>query len=315
MVAAVAVAATAWGVWQWTQGPEPALPGALATSQDDARTAYPIVLVHGMMGFDQLWAYEYWRGIPQRLGSHGARVYLTQVSAFNSSEVRGEQLLTQVQQLVVRTGAKKVNLIGHSHGSHASRYVAAKRPDLVASVTSVAGPNTGSEVADWLQSASLEHPWMVQALLALGNGVGHFINWASDSDWPQDAGQSMASLSRTGAAAFNQAYPAGIPETPCGQGAAEVDGVRYYSWSGVGRFYRALNPTDYGMVLTHMLFKGEDSDGLVGRCASHLGQVIRDDYPMNHFHAVNQLWGLVSPDVDPAGLFLEHARRLKQAGL
>jgi len=32
------------------------------------------------------------------------------------------------------TGAKKVNLIGHSHGAHAVRYAAGVMPDQVASV-------------------------------------------------------------------------------------------------------------------------------------------------------------------------------------
>ncbi|MFT3858317.1 MAG: hypothetical protein QM742_12740 [Aquabacterium sp.] len=85
----------------------------------------------------------------------------------------------------------------------------------------------------------------------------------------------------------------------------------------MGRFYRVLNPADYLMALTGLTFQREpgDNDGLVGRCSSHFGQVIRDDYPMNHFHAVNQIKGLVGPGVDPVGLFVEHARRMKLAGL
>jgi triacylglycerol lipase len=47
------------------------------------------------------------------LRSDGARVYVTQVAAANSTEVRGEQLLTQVKQILAVTGASKVNLIGH----------------------------------------------------------------------------------------------------------------------------------------------------------------------------------------------------------
>jgi triacylglycerol lipase len=69
------------------------------------------------------------------------------------------------------------------------------------------------------------------------------------------------------------------------------------------------------MSVSGLAFKDEDNDGLVSRCSSHLGEVIRDDYPMNHFHSVNQLMGLVPEGVDPVGLYVEHARRLKQAGL
>ena len=102
---------------------------------------------------------------------------------------------------------------------------------------------------------------------------------------------------------------------PCDEGAHEVNGVRFYSWSGVGTFIRWANPADPVMALTGLAFKKEASDGLVGRCASHLGQVIRDDYPMNHLHAVNLFWGIVGPDIDPVELFVAHGERLKAAGL
>jgi triacylglycerol lipase len=285
-----------------------------ATS-DDAKTVYPIVLAHGLAGFDHLGPMAYWRGIPEALQAHGAQVFVTSVSAFNSSEVRGQQLLAQVEQIVAQTGQRKVNLIGHSHGSQSIRYVAAMRPDLVASVTAVAGPTTGSETADWMMALDAEHPWVAATLLALGNGLGHVTNVLSGADHPQDARAAMWSLSAPGAADFNRRHPAGVPVQPCQQGETLVKNVHYYSWSGVGTFYNALNPADYLMALTSRTFVHEAGDGLVGRCSSHLGQVIRDDYPMNHMQAVNLFWGLTGPGVDPVGLYVEHARRLKQAGL
>ena len=53
---------------------------------------------------------------------------MAQVSATQSSELRGEQLLRQVQQVIAITGAEKVNLIGHSHGGPTIRYVASVAP-------------------------------------------------------------------------------------------------------------------------------------------------------------------------------------------
>ncbi|WP_306462787.1 esterase/lipase family protein, partial [Klebsiella pneumoniae] len=53
-----------------------------------------------------------------------------------------------MESLLAVTGAKKVNLIGHSHGGPTIRYVASVRPDLVASVTSIGGVHKGSAVAD-----------------------------------------------------------------------------------------------------------------------------------------------------------------------
>jgi triacylglycerol lipase len=76
------------------------------------QTRYPIVLVHGLFGFDSALGVDYFYGIPEALRRDGAKVYVAQVSAANSTEVRGEQLLAQVKNILALTGASKVNLIG-----------------------------------------------------------------------------------------------------------------------------------------------------------------------------------------------------------
>lgn len=87
----------------------------LASASGYTQTKYPIVLAHGLLGFKNLLGVvEYFYGIPEGLSSGGAKVYVTQVTAVESSEARGEQLLAQVQEILAVTGAKKVNLIGHS---------------------------------------------------------------------------------------------------------------------------------------------------------------------------------------------------------
>jgi len=59
-----------------------------------------------------------------------------------------------------------------------------------------------------------------------------------------------------------------------------------------------------------------DSDGLVPRCGSHFGTVIRDDYPYNHIDETNMILGLVSPLApNPVTLYRNQANRLKNAGL
>ena len=60
------------------------------------QTKYPIVLTHGMLGFDNLLGIDYWYGIPSALRRDGAKVYITEVSQLNTSEARGEELLEQV---------------------------------------------------------------------------------------------------------------------------------------------------------------------------------------------------------------------------
>lgn len=295
-------------------------------SQEQA-TRYPLVLVPGLLGFVRLLIYPYWYGIVPALRRGGATVTPVMVSAVNSSEVRGEQLIALIVEMLAKTGAEKVNLIGHSQGALTIRYVAAKRPELVASVTSVAGPNHGSELADFLERTFPEGT--LRGLLL--NTLLRFTVWIMgvlDTGYrgtrlPTDVTASHKSLTSEGVALFNSQYPQGLPGSWGGQGEELVNGVRYYSWSGTlqpGLSDRGLNRID-GTNVTCRIFartftkeRGQ-CDGMVGKFSSHLGTVIGDDYPLDHFDIVNQTFGLVGKGVDPVKLFTEHAARLKAAGL
>ena len=273
------------------------------------QTKYPIVLAHGLLGFKNLLGVvDYFFDIESGLESGGARVFVTQVTAVDGSEARGEQLLAQVQQILAVTGAKKVNLIGHSQGAQDTRYVAGVRPDLVASVSTVGGVNKGATLADVLQQAN--SPILTQ----LVNAIGSLIDILSGRPSLQDAQAAVASLSTAGSAAFNAKFPAGVPTTACGNGAATANGVAFYSWSGTAQLTNALDISDPILALTSTVYT-EANDGLVGRCSSHLGTVIKDDYFYNHLDEVNQALGLVSPfEANPVTVFRTHANRLKNAG-
>lgn len=290
-------------------------------------TRYPLVLVPGMLGFVRLLLYPYWFGIVPALRRGGAQVFAVQVSPLHSSELRGEQLLAIIEDICGRTGAARVNLIGHSQGALSARYAAAKRPDRVASVTSVAGPNQGSELADYLERKAPGDSAQGRMLKAVLHGTAVLLVWL-ETGWrrdslPIDVHASHQSFTTAGVARFNQAYPQGLPVTWGGQGDAEVNGVRYYSWSGTlqpGRTDQGRNRFDASNRFCRLFartFEREKGqcDGMVGRFSSHLGQVIGDDYPLDHLDIVNQSLGAVGRGADPVRLFTEHAARLKAAGL
>lgn len=287
-----------------------------------AQTRYPIVLVHGMGGYDDFAGIvNLFYQIPEDLRANGATVFVAQVSAFNSAEVRGEQLLLQVQEYLAISGATKVNLIGQSHGSPTVRYVAGVAPELIASVTSIGGPVKGTPLADNVQAlrdtpvigAALE-PLLSNIINAIGGVITVVTN---GGDLPQDAIAILGSTTTEGTAQFNLRYPDGVPATACGEGAYVSNGVRYYSWSGGSPVTNLLDPTDLGFALiAPLLFGNEPSDGLIGTCSSHLGKVIRDDYRMNHLDELNQTVGLVSLwETNPKAVYRQHANRLKRAGL
>ncbi|MNF27722.1 Lactonizing lipase precursor [compost metagenome] len=289
-------------------------------------TRYPLVLVPGMLGFVRLLLYPYWFGIPKALRRGGAQVFPVHVSPLNSSEVRGEQLLAIIERIRRETGADKVNLIGHSQGALSARYAAAQRPEWVASVTSVAGPNRGSELADY-HARHYPADSARGRLLAFGLRLLAMVMWLVETGQrgpllPIDVQAAHQSLTFDGVALFNRRYPQGVPTTWGGPGAEQVDGVRYYSWSGIvqdERSHRGANRFDgshyFCKLYARSFVREKECDGMVGRISSHLGQVIGDDYPLDHLDIVNHSLGLVGEGAEPVRLFTEHAARLKAAGL
>jgi triacylglycerol lipase len=280
------------------------------------QTRYPIVLVHGLLGFDNIAGVQYFYGVPEALRSSGAVVFVPQQSATNSSEVRGDQLLNQLRELRRVYGYSKFNLIGHSHGGQSVRYVAAMDPGLVASVTTVGTPHQGSKVADAIK-AGTSATGTTAFVASLVNGLAKLISVLSGAPTaPQDALAALTSLDTAGAQAFNRKFPQGGPTTACGQGAGVVNNVRYYSVGGTSVFTNVLDVSDAGLGLTAAAFWGEANDGLVSRCSSRWGTVLRDNYPWNHLDEVNQafgLRGLFTPD--PVAFYRSQANRLKGLGL
>ena len=123
---------------------------------DYAKTKYPIVMTHGWLGWSRIgndsFNIDYWYQILPDMARNGSTVFAAQLSPANTTQFRGEQLITQVEEVLAITGKNKVNLIGHSHGGPTVQYVAAVKPGYVASVTGVGGTLRGCRVADDIQS-------------------------------------------------------------------------------------------------------------------------------------------------------------------
>lgn len=300
-------------------------PAALAAEAGYTATKYPIVMVHGLLGFDSILdgVFDYWHKIVTDLREGGAEVYVSEVSALNSSEARGEQLITQIKYVMATTGATKVHLIGHSHGSPTIRYVAAVMPDAVASVTSVGGLNTkGLPLADI--AVNLEGKPLGGVMKAAIEGIAKLIALLSGKqNAPEDVFKAMAALNVQGMREFNEKYPAGLAKADCSSldGPAEVNGIRYYSWSGNVIFTDFRDPLDYVFGLTNIATRmleptdRSPTDGLVSVCNSLLGKQL-GIYSQNHFDEINNLYGMVSPyDVSPVVIYREHANRLMKLGL
>ena len=118
---------------------------------------YPILLMHGMAGFDQLQGgpvdITYFNGVVDDLAAHGEPlVFVTAAPPYDTSEDRAQAVAAQIQTILAQTGKAKVNLVGHSQGGMDARVLASPAGsamgDVIASVTTVATPHQGSLVAD-----------------------------------------------------------------------------------------------------------------------------------------------------------------------
>lgn len=121
-----------------------------------ATPKHPVVLAHGLMGFDELRlagsllpGVHYWRGITEAMKANGIEVITASVPATGSIE---ERALKLGQDIAAKANGKSVNIIAHSMGGLDARYMISQlHPDNVEvlSLTTIATPHRGSTFADY----------------------------------------------------------------------------------------------------------------------------------------------------------------------
>lgn len=91
---------------------------------------HPIVLAHGLMGFDELRlagkylpGVQYWRGITDAMRQNNIEVITTAVPTTGSIEERAHVLHDQIR---TKAAGKDVNIIAHSMGGLDARYLISK---------------------------------------------------------------------------------------------------------------------------------------------------------------------------------------------
>ena len=155
----IVAAAVALIVWRTRR----ALPRRVA--KKSARLRHPVVLAHGLFGFDKIALggreHSYFRGVTGHLTRVGAEVHRPRLPSVASIALRAEELVRLVR--VIR--ARKVNIIAHSMGGLDVRYAVAKLglADRVASVITIGTPHLGTPVAEL--GARLSDLLRIKALL------------------------------------------------------------------------------------------------------------------------------------------------------
>jgi triacylglycerol lipase len=281
---------------------------ALLEDLNQLETKYPIVLIHGMLGFSVLCFYiEYWGNLPFHLEMNGAKVYCAELSQAHDIETRGEQLILQLKSW----GHKKYNLIGHSQGGLDARHVHAKVPELIASVLTICTPHHGSKIADLVYNAIESLPLGSSLLWKAGNLASHTIGLLSGNIHQQDFKKAINSLTTHGLEKFNAKYPKGITEN-------NFDEDKLYSMG----IYNVEPNGKYDMIgilmkLSGYLFYGkQENDGVVAKYSMQFGLYMEELKGAHHLIPTGHLGNY--PDVITSQFLhsiLNHVQALKKKEL
>ncbi|MBO5379096.1 MAG: hypothetical protein J6A90_02095 [Clostridia bacterium] len=202
---------------------------------------YPIVLVHGMGFRDRKWQ-VYWGRVPKMYRMMGAEVYFGGQDSTGAPETNARQVGDTIDEVLIRTGAEKVNVISHSKGGLDTRYLISTLGygDKIASLTTLQTPHHGSKTVDWL----MKFPRPLVRLAGFLTSAWYKIL----GDKKPAAYRCFELFTTQGAEKFNEENP-------------DVDGIYYQSYAFVMKRFTS----DFFMWLTSLVVGwGEgENDGLL----------------------------------------------------
>ncbi|MBI5181367.1 MAG: hypothetical protein HZA06_00475 [Nitrospirae bacterium] len=171
----------------------------------------PIVLVHGIGGFDEIKisriTIPYFKGIRKHLEEYGCTVFVPRLRSTASIKDRAEDL----KNAILSFTDSKVHIIAHSMGGLDARYMISKlgMADKVATLVTIGTPHWGSEFADWgvkVLGEKLGLIWLLEKIFK--------INTAGFRDLMTESCKK-----------FNDEI-------------ANVEGIKYISYVGVQKWYK-----------------------------------------------------------------------------
>ena len=132
------------GVWFWRRVRRARFLRALRKKLGRNKPRHPIVLVHGLFGFDAVGGIEYFRGVRENLEQAGLTVHRVRLPMSASTRERAKALAKAIDEI-----GEKVNIIAHSMGGLDARYAIKELHigDRVASLVTVGTPHFGTPVA------------------------------------------------------------------------------------------------------------------------------------------------------------------------
>ncbi len=221
-------------------------------------------------------------------------MFSAELSAVASNELRGEQLLMQIDEVLALTGQKKVNLIGHSQGGPTIQYIEGVAPHKAASLTAIAGAMQGTPVFVNASQTPLLEPF----IHAIGTILGHSMNLVTANQYPVSMIEALQAMNPEAIQAFNVKYGSSAIPKDCQYPRQQTytQWNYHYSLDGQPAGDQSLDAIESTVVtLGSSFLKGEANDGALPLCSGRYGQIIRQDYAHNHFDEVNQFFGILGP--------------------
>ncbi|HEU4383601.1 MAG TPA: alpha/beta fold hydrolase [Anaeromyxobacteraceae bacterium] len=240
-VALLLAAGVAWLWWRRARRPP-----ARRRRRREAKPRYPVVLCHGLFGFDEIEVagarHAYFRGVPERLQKSSWEVSLPRLPGGASVKERAAGLAEWIRTIE----APRVNVLAHSMGGIDARYAISRLglSERVAALVTVGAPHRGTPVAD------------------LGQGLAARLGLRFALE---RAGIGLDALRDLTVAAM-EAFNAEVPDAP---------GVAYGSVVGVARGTLRVNPL---LVPTWLYLKKRagDNDGVVPASSQRWGEVLAE---------------------------------------
>lgn len=234
----------------------PLFAGSGSTSKPLAGS-YPIVLSHGILGFDDSLGLaggliKYWGGMDEHLRSQGAAVLTPGTNPVQSVVNRANDQKNLINMWMAANGYTKVHIIAHSQGALVSRYMISSlgMASKVSTMTSINGVNRGTPVADF--TLAVIPSWLQPTVNVLVNTLSKLVYGKTQ----QDLKAMTASLTVSGVSALNAANP-------------NMTGVKYYSYGSRVTLPDLIQHPLMGLVFpitwTGGLFNGQggENDGVV----------------------------------------------------
>jgi triacylglycerol lipase len=251
----------------------------------------PIVLVHGFLGSENDFA-----RVAEDLALAGYLAFQAQVPSMNTPEIRAGYLADRVDEVLRMTGSPKVHLIAHSMGGLDARVLISGLGygDRVATLTTVATPHRGTNVADRvfeLQGAASET--IIEAFARI---YGRTVD---DVDQDPDFRAALTSMSKARAIDFNRDY-------------RDDPQVRYQSWAGISDPFGNGNDQDLAECTRIEGDPLRDTlDVLLYPLAAFAAESLLDPLPNDGLVPVSSArWGvfrgcILADHADEIGLFLD----------